>query len=165
MVVRATALALIAVLVAGCGPRFIPVVSSTDVDEANERIQGRRVTMTLKDGTQTPCERAVVGLDTCSCVDARVGETRRVPSSSIESIRIRRPGRGALKGLLYGGGATTLGATGMYWANPDEPYASVAFVFMPALGVLFGVPGGMLTESDVYEFPKSSDSEESPGEQ
>lgn len=58
----------------------------TDYDpiiRANEEIRDRRVTMTLTDGTRIPCERTVVGLDTCTCVDARVGAVRRAPALGV----------------------------------------------------------------------------------
>ena len=157
MITRTIALILIAVLGAGCGPRTIPVVSSADVDDANERIRDRRVTMRMEDGTRMPCERAVVGLDTCTCVDARVGAVRRVPSSGVEFIKIGRPGRGALWGLLIGGGVGALLVGLSALEDPDEPDTTMGFALVPPFMGFVGLLFAPFVTCDLYVFGGKDD--------
>jgi hypothetical protein len=146
------ALILIAVLVAGCGARTIPVVSSADVDDANEGIRDRGVTMRMENGSRMPCERAVVGLDTCTCVDARAGAVRRVSAASVESIKVRRPGRGATRGLLIGGGIGGLMGGILYLAEgTDDIENVVGMVLAPIFGAVVGLVFGPFVTYDLYE--------------
>ncbi len=152
MITRTIALILIAVLVAGCGARTIPVVSSADVDDANERIRDRRVTMRMEDGTRMPCERAVVGLDTCTCVDARVGAVRRVSAASVESIKIGRPGRGAVRGLLIGGGIGGLMSGMIYLGGGSDDIENViGMVLAPIFCGVIGLVFAPFVTYDLYE--------------
>ena len=148
---RVVALVLVVALVSGCGPRTIPVVSSTDVDRANQEIVDRRVTMTMEDGTRMSCERAVVGLDTCTCVYGRGREVRRIPASSVKSVKIGRPGRGALWGFLIGAGSGLVMGGIDYLAAPDKDWAGAGLVVFPILNGLIGLIVGPFTTYDLYE--------------
>lgn len=150
MTTRVVAVTLVVAIASGCGPRTIHVVTPNDVDRANREIHGRRVTMTMEDGGRIPCVRAVIGLDTCECVDARVGVMKRVPVSSVKSVKVRRAGRGALWGFLGGVGVGAfIGGLG-YLDKPGAAYAEVGLVISPVVGgwlALFSVCSRPLTST------------------
>lgn len=151
MKTRAVALVLIVAVASGCGPRTIPVVSSTDVDRANQEIGDSRVTMTMQDGTRMPCERAVVGLDTCTCVYGRGREVRRMPASSVRSVKIGRPGRGALWGFLIGAGSGLVLGGMEYLAASERNRTGFGLVIFPIFNGLIGLIAGPFTTYDLYE--------------
>jgi hypothetical protein len=84
--------------------------------------------------------------------DRWTGEKASVSVAEVRSVKIHKTARGALKGLLYGGGIGLAIATPMYFATHNEPYADIVFVVMPGIGALFGILAGMITDGDVYEF-------------
>ncbi|MBN2566303.1 MAG: hypothetical protein JXB46_11390 [Candidatus Eisenbacteria bacterium] len=153
MVRRMTAVILIASLLTGCGPRRIPLATPVDVDSANERLGDRSVIMGLEDGIRMRCERAVVALDTCTCVEADAGAVRRVPSSSAAYIAARRPGRGMLWGALVGLGAGWVpGLVSLGADDNGSPFAGVVVLLGLTVGGSLGLVFGPLTTSDIYEF-------------
>ena len=165
MAIRRAAALLVVILACGCGPRTITVSSPADADRASREIKDQCVTMKLTDGTRASCEPAVVRLDTCTCVDARAGTRRRVPTSDVESITAGRPGRGALWGFIIGAGAGELMGALDYLTNPGDDIPWAGMVIGPIVGGLFGLVFGPLTTLDIYELdtggPESTGSDSS----
>ncbi len=146
------ALAAVALVVCGCGPYMITLTELSDFSEPNEDLAGRDVQLVMKDGREARAHDVRLGPVETSGFDVATSERRAVASADVSFVKLRKRGRGALKGLLYGGGGGAAFASAAYWSDPDEPYADLVFLFMPALGALIGIPGGMAVEADVYEF-------------
>ena len=163
MRLRLAILVVLAAWLAGCAPLRIPVAELSGLDELESRIGGKTGQVTPVSGPVIPARNIHVSADSISWSHRSTGERESVPTADVRSIKIHKTARGALKGLLYGGGIGLIIATPMYWADPDEPYASVGFVIMPALGALIGIPAGMITDGDVYEFTGPAEAEESLG--
>jgi hypothetical protein len=130
---------------------MISVSDPSVLEEVNAELEGENVTMQLLDGREVKCTGVHVGLDETSWADRSSGERWSAPTGKISSIKLKKGSRGVLKGLLFGGGATTAMATGMYLASSDEPYSELVFFVLPPLGILFGMIGGGQTDADVYE--------------
>ena len=157
---RFVILAVVAVFLGGCAPSRIPVSELSGFEELDQRIGGKTGQVVLASGLVVHARNIHVDADSVSWSDRGTGERTSVSTLDVESIKIHKKARGALKGLLYGGGSGLAFASLIYWGDPDEPYASVVFVIMPVLGALIGTPAGMTADSDVYEFTQPTETEE-----
>ena len=149
---RLALLAVAATMLVGCAPSRIPVSELSGHEELNQRIGGRTVQVVLASGSVVHARDIHVGVDLVSWSDRWTGEKASVSVAEVRSVKIHKTARGALKGLLYGGGIGLAIATPMYFATHNEPYADIVFVVMPGIGALFGILAGMITDGDVYEF-------------
>ena len=139
---RLIAATLLLPLLAGC---CAPVALRGDpqmLEDANATLAGRKALITKSDGEQFEAGNVVISAEGVSW-DVPGGSRRASASvEHIDTVRVTWRGLGALWGLAIGGGAFAVMAAGSYLSNPDEPYADLAFVFLPAFGTLVGVPVG-----------------------
>ena len=156
MRLKLAVLVLAAVWLAGCAPSRIPVPELSGLDELESKIGGKTAQVTLVNGAVRPARNIHVSADSVSWSHRWTGEHESLPTVDVRSIKIHKTARGFLKGLLYGGGAGLVFAGVMFLG--DDADASYGIVIMPALGALIGVPAGMITDGDVYEFPESAES-------
>ena len=169
---RLAILAVAVTLVAGCAPTRIPVSRLSGFEGLNQRVEGKSVQVVLASGTVIYARNIHVYADSLSWTSRWTGEMASgrwtgergsVPTADVKAIKIHRTARGALKGLLYGGGFGLALAIPMYWAHVDDPYAPLVFVPMAALGALIGIPVGMGADEDVYVFIPPAGTERASG--
>ena len=97
-------LAVVLLLFCGCGPHMITLTELSDFTEPNADLAGREVQLVMKDGRETRAQDVRLGPVETSWLDLAARERRAVASADVSFVKLRKPGRGALKGLLYGGG-------------------------------------------------------------
>ena len=129
-------------LLTGC---CAPVALRSDpgvLADANSKLAGREARITRSDGEQFSARDMRITADSVSWTEPDESRRSSLPVESIDSVRVTWRGTGALWGFAIGGGLFGLMAAASYWSDPDEPYADLAFVFLPAVGVLFGTTAG-----------------------
>jgi len=163
-------MAVVVALLTGCAPNRIPVTEPHGFDELNRRASGQTVQVVLTSGTVVHAKSIHVSPDSLSWASRWTGDlasgdwTGRkgsVPTSDVGAVKIHRPGRGALKGLLYGGGVGLILAGVTY--SPGW-LAEVAFAMKTALGALLGTAAWATTDEDVYECPPQTGTEKATSE-
>ncbi len=156
---RLIAAFLVLPLLSGC---CAPVVLHGDaqmLEDANGTLAGRSARITRTTGEQFEARDVRISAEAVSW--GVPGESRRmsVPVQDVEAVRVTWRGTGALWGLLIGGGSFAVLAAASYFSNTDEPYADLAFVFLPVVGTLIGVPigaGGACREFDLSLLKQSA---------
>jgi hypothetical protein len=163
LVVRICAFVLFAAMLAGCSHVHPgdPTSGSDVLDNVNSAVAGRTVEVKLRDDTELWGKNVTVGADsTCFELVGQPSHSRTwrgpvagcIPSSDIETMTIRRQGRGALEGGTVGlMGGFALGAL----VGLLEPAISIlpAAAVVSPLGAVPGIIYGALTGSkDVYDF-------------
>jgi hypothetical protein len=168
---RLAILAVAVTLVTGCASTRIPLSELSGLEELNERVGGKTVQVVLASGTVIHARNIHVYADSLSWTGRLTGEMGSglwtgervsVPTADVRAIKVHRTARGALKGLLYGGGLGLALAVPVYWRSSDY-YRSGYFVALPVLGALIGIPFGMGADEDVYEFIPPAGTERASG--
>lgn len=139
---RLVASLLLLPLLTGCCSSVMLRGDPDMLADANSTLAGRDARITKLDGKEFTARDVRITEDAVSWSES--GESRRLslPVESIDSVRVTWRGTGALWGFVIGGGIAGLMAAASYWSDPDEPYADLAFVFFPAVGVLLGTSAG-----------------------
>ena len=168
---RLAILAVAVAFVAGCASTRIPVSELSGFEELNQRIGGKTGQVVLASGTVIHARNIHVYADSLSWTSRLTGEMgsgrwtderASVPTADVKAIKIHKMTRGALKGLLYGGGFGLALAIPVYLRSNDT-YRSGYFVALPVLGALIGIPFGMGADEDVYEFIPPAGTERASG--
>jgi hypothetical protein len=144
---RLLGILLVATAVCGCAANRIAVGDSAGLAAMNDELAGRTVIVVTQDGREIWGRDLEVVVDEASWADASSGFRESLATSAIRSITIRRPGRGALKGLLWGGAIATGFSIAEYYSDQNF----LAFFVLPPLGALGGIIVGELSDADVYE--------------
>ena len=169
---RLAVLAVAVTLVAGCATTRIPVSGRSGFEGLDQKIGGRTGQVVLESGKVIHARNIHVYADSLCWTGRFTGEMgsglwtderASVPTADVKAIKIRRPARGALKGMLRGGGFGLALAIPTYLRSNDS-YRSGYFVFLPALGGLIGIPFGIGADEDVYEFIRPAGTERASGE-
>jgi hypothetical protein len=125
-------------------------------EELEQRIGGKTGQVVLASGTTLHARNIHVYADSVSWTSGWIGEgwtdeRTSALTADVKAIKIRKPARGALKGLRYGAGYGLALAVPVYLMSNDL-YREGYFLFLPVLGALIGLPAGMVADEDVYEF-------------
>ncbi len=144
-----SALLLSVLVLTGCAATV--AVPPSALADTQARLDGRRVTVVLANGTAWRADALRLGPDSTSWFDAADGEIRAVPTASVVQIEHRDRGRqaklGATRGMI---GGALLGLALGYALGTDsfiDAPASTALygaLFVTPLGVAAGALGGAL---------------------
>jgi hypothetical protein len=155
------ALALALVLVAGCAPKRIPISSLSGLGEFNRKVGHRTVKVVLRTGEVIYARNVSARGDSLFWGSRWVGEMAcgewtgergAMPTAEVKAVRVHDSLRGAVRGFLQGGGCGLALAVPLYVADDDESYRGLYFLALPVAGAIIGIPSGMITYGEVYEF-------------
>ena len=164
---RLVLLAVAVALVAGCAPTRIQVSDLSGYEELEQRIGGKTGQVVLVGGTTLHARNIHVYADSVSWTSGWIGEgwtdeRTSALTADMKAIKIRRMARGVFRGLRYGAGCGLALAIPTYLRSHD-PYRGAYFLVLPVFGALIGIPFGMGSDDDVYEFVLPAGTERASG--
>jgi hypothetical protein len=132
-----------ALILSGCSARWFSVTDPGDLGRLNSQLEGKRATITLRDGRVSEVVDIELGTEESSWVNLWSGERVSVPAEDVSSVRARAPGRGFMKLLLHSGAA-------WYAIAQEMPLTVAVLTFGPPLWILTGPPTAF-SDVNVYE--------------
>ena len=119
---RNLALALLALLLAGCGhARVVQPEADPPFQAVNADVRGKVARVTLHDGSDYKAFAVLVAADTTTWIDVETNDVVAVATDDIRQVQVVRTGRGALVGMGLGVLAGAAVGTFRAWRQGDDP--------------------------------------------
>jgi len=135
-------------VLAGCSARHIPLSDPDSLQSANATLSGAEVEMRLSDGRTSVVTDVQFGEDEVSWTNLWSGERVSVPPDDVIDVRLKRPGRGFFKLVLYGSATVPIFRAAL-------PVAHAAVLLGIPIWILVGPPT-FIGDADVFEVEYSS---------
>jgi len=158
----------LAMFLSGCSSTYS--VSSTGMpdaeysyEEMNEELNGRHVTIDLKDGGEIPAEEVTISNDSVLWVDASTAEKSKMVTLGVKRIFFKNHFLGGLEGLGIVSPVVFVGSWALGGFSSEGIGGSDGWALPAALGLIGGgigsITGGIIGHSYNYEFSSTEQSD------